>query len=245
MTTARFDPAEDLDAHRPALTIDVFFDLICPWCVIGKRTLGMAVAEFARTYRDVAIDLRWHPLPLLPHLPANGFPFEAFYLQRLGSREAVEARRATVRNAARRVGFDIAFERILRMPNTLAAHRLLEDARQRGTPELHEQLLERMYSAHFREGLDIGDDAVLAALATDCGLVNADELLGRSESTNARLQQWLAQARGFGAASVPTFVFNGSQSVAGALSATVLFAHMRAAHGELSTRHPTDCGSRG
>src|SRR5262245_35882336 len=112
------------------LLIDVAYDIICPWCWIGKRHLDAALAELREQRPEVQVQIRWQPVQLLPQLPAEGLPYLAFYVQRLGSVEAVHWRQAQVRTAAETAGLRIAFEHIGRMPNTARAHALLNHVAQ-------------------------------------------------------------------------------------------------------------------
>ena len=66
------------------LRIDVFFDLICPWCLIGKRQLERALVQLRANQADVEVELVWHGVQLLPDMPVQGEPFAEFYRQRLG-----------------------------------------------------------------------------------------------------------------------------------------------------------------
>ena len=95
--------------QRTALTIDVFFDFICPWCWIGTRHLASALRTFATLHPEVKTKVRWRAYPLLPDTPAEGLPYQAFYLSRLGSPTAVSMRRAEVQRAGQAAGIDFDF----------------------------------------------------------------------------------------------------------------------------------------
>ena len=86
------------------LIIDVAYDVICPWCWIGKRHLDAALAELRVQRPNAAVQIRWQPVQLLPQMPIEGIPFLAFYIPRLGSFEAVHSRQAQVRSAAEPAG---------------------------------------------------------------------------------------------------------------------------------------------
>src|SRR5206468_12331107 len=85
--------------QRRTLTVEVFFDFICPWCLIGKRNLEAAITRFTGLRPDVQLRVLWRSHRLLPFTPSEGEPYQAFYLDRLGSLEAVAARRSQVRRA--------------------------------------------------------------------------------------------------------------------------------------------------
>jgi predicted DsbA family dithiol-disulfide isomerase len=204
----RREQAADAAPHR--LTLDVFFDFVCPWCLIGKRHLAAALERFAALRPGTEVELRWRPHVLLPHTPPAGLPYQSFYLARLGSAEAVAARRAQVREAGRAAGIDFAFERIAVLPNTAAAHALVSRAG-RHDPAREAALIERLFCAYFLEGQDIGDAAVLARLARACG-VDPERLAGASAHGTPRPGDGSAVAPG----GVPTFVFNGALALSGA-----------------------------
>lgn len=204
-----------------SLRIDVFFDFICPWCLIGKRQLERALAQLRSSRPDVEVELAWHGVQLLPYIPAQGEPFAEFYLNRLGSAEAVRQRQAQVQQAAAAAGLEIDLNRIVSMPNTADAHRLLQLADAVAAPAQRDALLERLFAAYFQHGEDLGERATLLAIAESCGLersVVADCLRGDASPFVGRVN---AAAGG-----VPHFILDRRQSVSGAQPADVLLAAM-------------------
>lgn len=200
------------------MTIEVYFDLICPWCLIGKRHLATALQRFRAAHPATAVHVVWRSAPLLPDTPPAGLPYDEFYERRLGGKAAVAARRAQVQAAAGMAGFQFNFDAIRTMPNTLAAHRLLRLAQDYGKPEQEDALLERLFAAYFLEGHDIGDATVLAGLARDCGLAMA--IPGAASTpTEPRRAPPLS--------GVPCFVFNGRQAVSGAQPPEIMLATMQ------------------
>lgn len=210
-----------------ALRIDVFFDFICPWCLIGKRQLEHALAQLRVSRPDVEVQLAWHGVQLLPDLPAQGEPFAAFYLKRLGSEQAVRIRQAQVQQAAASAGVEIDLSRIARMPNTANAHRLLACAAGLGSAEQRETLLEYLLAAYFRNGGDLGDSADLLAIAEACGFEPAQ--LAASLRGDGR--PFVGEAAGMAGNGVPYFVFDRHMAVSGAQPAEVLLAAMLEALG--------------
>jgi len=204
-----------------ALEIDVYVDLICPWCLIGKRYLDEAVSDLRHDAPDTQVDVRWHSVQLLPNAPAQGWDFNVFYLQRLGSAEAMRQRQAQVNAAAARAGFQIDFAGMTRMPNTLQAHQLLAFASTRLSSARFAELLERLFAAHFQRGEDLGTRATLLAIADGMGL------------DAAALAQWLDAGHGQPVAldvpGVPFFVFNQQLALSGAQPPEVLLDAMRQA----------------
>ena len=154
----------------PTLSVEVSFDLICPWCLIGKRHLDTALAMLRAQHADVAVEIAWRSYPLMPGIPKQGLPFADFYLQRLGTSEAVALRQAQVREAARAAGVEIAFERIEVFPNTLDAHRLVAQAQRQGGSSGAGAVIDALFERYFVRGRNIGDAAVLAEVRAACGI---------------------------------------------------------------------------
>jgi predicted DsbA family dithiol-disulfide isomerase len=201
------------------LVIDVYFDLICPWCLIGKRHLELAIAELVRAEPSLAVLLRWHSVQLLPDLPVEGRDFIEFYLQRKGSAQAVRQGQQRVELAAAHAGVMVDFPRMARMPNTLQAHQLLAFARPRQQPTEHAQLIERLLAAHFSRGEDLGARATLLAIA------------GEFTLPVAALSEWLDAGMGkplpAAVSGVPFFGFNERLFLSGAQAPEQLLAAMR------------------
>jgi predicted DsbA family dithiol-disulfide isomerase len=201
------------------LTIGIHFDLICPWCFIGKRHLTLARARFAQQHPEVAVECVWYPTQLLPEVPEQGLPFAEFYERRLGSPEAVRQRRQQVVLAARSAGLELDLTAIERMPNTARAHQLLRRVALLGEPQLFEALLERLFVAYFQRGEDIGDATTLQVLAAEVGVPAG--WLADTTSADASLTQAAPAIAG-----VPYFVFNGRLALSGAHDAATLLAAM-------------------
>lgn len=205
-----------------ALRIDVAFDFICPWCLIGKRQLKRAVVQLQQLLPDQVVSIDWHGVQLLPQMPAAGESFTEFYRKRLGSESAVQMRQAQVQEAAAAVDLQFDFSRIARMPNTGDAHRLLERARDLGSPQQREQLLERLFAAHFRFGEDLGDANTLLTIAVSCGY--SHEQMARVLYRDGRPFASSKMAN-----SVPHFVFDSRLQLSGAYPADTLLRGMREA----------------
>lgn len=206
---------------KHVLSIEVFFDFICPWCLIGQAHLQRALEQLRREQPEVEVSLHWRGVQLLPQMARTGQPFEAFYRKRLGSDEAVRLRQAQVRAAAEAAGVDIDFARISRMPNTADAHRLLQRAVALGSPEQAQALLARLFAAYFQQGKDLGDPITLLHIARACGLEPAqvaDCLRGDASP--------FIDANDRAADGVPCFRFNQRLRVSGAQPVEVLLQAM-------------------
>jgi len=203
-------------ATKRSLTVEVFFDFVCPWCLIGKRQFDAAARKLAELRPDVHLDVVWRSHALLPDTPVDGLPYQAFYVARLGSPEAVTRRRAQVQQAGVAAGVRFAFDRIEVLPNTAKAHAWV--AR---TGHVHQaKLIDRVFTAYFLEGEDIGDEAVLARLALDCGLPDGLDI---SEGPPAGARYPIT--------GVPFFVFDGSLALSGAATSETMLDGMLQALG--------------
>lgn len=218
--------SEDALARR-VLKIEVFFDFICPWCLIGKRNLDMAVSRFASSRPDVRVQVEWRSHELLPWTPLDGMPYQAFYRDRLGSAEAVAARRAQVQQAGRDAGIEFAFDRIAVLPNTAAAHDLVTFAASRGDGAQIAALIDRLLTAYFMEGENIGERETLERLGRACGLEHASLKAHLAASkrladpAGRRVPTADSQVSG-----VPYFVFNTGYSLSGVHSPMAITSAM-------------------
>ena len=191
--------------------VDVTSDVICPWCFIGKRRLEKAIAV-RRGQQDVRV--RWHPFQLNPHMPNGGMNRKEYRTAKFGSWERSLGLDAQVTAAGQDEGIAFAFDKILRTPNTLDAHRLIWLADQEG---LQDAVVEAVFRAYFSEGRDISRTAVLLDVVAEAGL-NRDRAEGvlNSDEGLAAIRAAEEQARGEAVQGVPYFLINGAVALSGA-----------------------------
>ncbi len=199
------------------LKVEVVSDVICPWCYIGKRRLEKALAVLGA---ELSTEIRWLPFQLNPGMPREGMPRAAYRKAKFGSVERSRALDARVIAEGRSEGIDFAFDRIERTPNTVAAHQLIALAQNQN------QVVDALFHAYFEEAKDIGDPAMLAEIAEQCGVKGWPRQEGEKEV--AVLEESL---RGLGISAVPTFIFGRRLGVSGAQPAEALVAAMREAVG--------------
>jgi len=195
------------------LTIDVLSDVVCPWCLIGKRRLEQALQTYAQRYPERPAPLvRWHPFQLNPDMPESGMSRADYVQLKFGDRAS------TVYDRVKAVGrtLDIAFaiDTIARQPNTAAAHSLIGLA-EVGTQQ--QRLVEALFSAYFLQGVDLTQRSELERLALEAGL-SGDEVRACLDSEDARAQVRASdvRARQMGVQGVPFFIFNNQVGVSGA-----------------------------
>ena len=205
------------------LRIDVWSDIACPWCYIGKRHLEHALAGFTH---DVAIAWRSFELdPSAPKQPATQpatQPAAQPMVERLAAKyrttvEVAQTRLDQVTAVGARDGLELRFDR-MQPGNTFDAHRLLHFAQSHAKQG---ELKERLFRAYMTDGQSVADRDVLAACARDVGL-DAAEVLADPERFATEVRSDEAIARELGITGVPFFVFGGRLAVSGAQPADVL-----------------------
>jgi predicted DsbA family dithiol-disulfide isomerase len=189
--------------------IDVTFDLICPWCWIGKRNLDNALELVRRVHPRLVVQTNWHGVQLLPDIPEMGVPFSRFYEDRLGGEAAVRLRESQVRHAATQAGMQINFDRIKTFPHSGKAHRLLTFVKSNGKQAQFEAVLENLFEEYFIDGKNIGDEKVLLEIARNLHLNTASIAAAFAGPATTAVQ--LPPHSG-----VPHFVFDGRYRVFGA-----------------------------
>jgi len=201
---------------KARLSVEVVYDLICPWCYLGVRRL-------LRTFRrrpDLLFDLSWRPFLLNPDMPRAGMARPDYVIRKFGGEERAKRLYASITELGRREGIPFAFERIRRTPSSIDAHRLVRYATRYGHADA---VAEALFSVHFTEGYDIGDHAVLVAIAKACGLDPAGTkafLASEEEADGVHADNLRAHRLGING--VPCFVIGGRHANAGAQEPEVI-----------------------
>jgi predicted DsbA family dithiol-disulfide isomerase len=206
--------------NMPPLSIDIVSDVVCPWCYIGKRRLEAALAR--RASDDAPVQVRWLAFQLNPDIPAGGVDRRSYLEQKFGGPERAKQIYARIKAAGDEVGISFDFERIVRQPNTVDAHRLIAWAQDIDLVNA-DAVVERLFRAYFIEGVDIGDLDALAALAGDAGFdAAAARAWLASDRGRAAIEAEERHSRALGVTGVPFFVFNQRLAVSGAQPPEVL-----------------------
>jgi predicted DsbA family dithiol-disulfide isomerase len=192
--------------------IEIWADVVCPWCYIGKRRLEKALAGFA--HRD-EVQVVYRSYELDPFAPEQGTEPTVRVLARKWGTDETGARQAMAQGdeVARAEGLELRHHDAPHA-RTLTAHRLLHLAKDQG---LQAELLEELLAAYFTRGESLGDHDVLRRAAATAGLdaARVDEVLGGKDYRDAVLAD-LEQARAYGASGVPFFVIDGRFGISGA-----------------------------
>jgi predicted DsbA family dithiol-disulfide isomerase len=210
------------------VNIEVWSDVICPWCYIGKRRLETAMVDFAG---DVTMTFRAYQLDPAP-IP-HPVPIRQVLEAKFGGPQQAARMFAHVTAVAAADGLTLNFDRAV-AANTFDAHRLIAWA---ATQELQLSMIEALQRAHFTDGVDLGAHAELARLAGSIGLDERAALayLATPAGTDA-VNADLAEARDLGITSVPTFVVDRKFAIQGAQESAVL----RSALDEIARREAVD-----
>lgn len=200
------------------LLVEIASDVICPWCYIGKRRFEKALVLLQG---EVEARVTWLPFQLNPDMPVEGMVRADYRRAKFGSIERGKALDARVAQEGAGEGIAFAFERMQRTPNTMAAHRLIDLAQ---SQDLGEAVVEALFRAYFAEARDIGDDGVLAKIASDCGVARWPD-----GADAVRVAQMEEGVRDLGISGVPTFIFDRRSGISGAYPPDQLAAAIRQA----------------
>ncbi|MEV4196876.1 DsbA family oxidoreductase [Micromonospora globbae] len=198
------------------MEIEIYADVVCPWCYIGKHRLEQALASY-----DGDVTVRYRPFQLDPSPVPEPQPVVESLAAKFGGTANARQMVDRVTDVAAGVGLRLDYDRAV-AANTFDAHRLVAYATERG---LAAEMVEALYRAHFVDGIDVGSREALATLAGQVGLDAADacRFLDSDEGTK-ELAAELAKARDIGVTSVPTFVLAGKYAVTGAQEPQTLLA---------------------
>ncbi len=208
------------------MKIDVYADVVCPWCYLGEKRLEKALRERP----DLEVERRWRPFQLRPEMPAGGVPWRPFALEKFGGEEGMRRAFAHVAAAGEPDGVRFDFERVASAPNTVDAHRLILYAAERGR-EWH--TADALFRGYFAGGKDLNDPEDLAAIAVDAGL-DADEARAFLAGDSRMQDVWESQraAAGLGIGGVPFYVIDGRYAVSGGQPAEVWLRTLDAVEAE-------------
>lgn len=200
--------------NRKKLRVDVWSDIACPWCYVGKRRFEAALARFE--HRD-SVEVVWRAFELDPSAPRVR-PTDMSYAERLAKKYGASVAQAQgmikrMTDVAAGDGLDFHFEKI-QSGNTFDAHRLLHLAHDRG---VQDAVKERLLRGYMTEGEPIGEPEALSRLAGEAGL-NPDEVRGvlASDAYAREVRADEEEARALGITGVPFFAFVGRYGVSGA-----------------------------
>lgn len=202
------------------VTIDIWSDVMCPWCIIGYRQLQKGLSELDG---EIEAEIRWLPFELNPDMPEEGEGQTEHIARKYGrTPEQAAANRGQLLAIGERAGYSFGYagpepEPKAMMWNTFLAHKLLKWALVEAGPEAQTRLKQALFDAHFQQRRKISDPEVLLAIAEECGLDRAgaeaaldDAALGEIVRHEERMA-WDQNISG-----VPAMVVNGKFLIPGA-----------------------------
>jgi predicted DsbA family dithiol-disulfide isomerase len=226
--TPEYRASDERDEEVWSVDVEIWSDVVCPWCYVGKRQFEAALDQFAHADQ---VTVAWRSFELDPSSPPEVGMSMDLILQRKYGMSEEQARMANERmtSLAGELGLEYHLDRA-RAGNTFDAHRLIHLAATHG---LGDAVKERLFAAYFTEGRSIGDRATLTAVAEEAGLDRAEveaTLEGDAFADGVRADE--ARAAALGATGVPFFVIDETYGVAGAQGDAVLLAALERAWSE-------------
>jgi predicted DsbA family dithiol-disulfide isomerase len=210
------DVVVDVSNAQTPITVDIWSDIACPWCYIGKRRFERGLEAFRKANPEAPDPvIKYHSFELSPDTPEDHRGgVVAFLAQHKGIPEAqAQHMLESVTAVAATVGLDYHYESVIHV-KTIKAHEALHHAKVSG---LQLELKERLLSAYFIEGRDVADIDVLADLSAEVGLDAAEARRALEEHRHlSDVEADIAQAREYGINGVPFFVLDGRFGVSGA-----------------------------
>jgi predicted DsbA family dithiol-disulfide isomerase len=219
------------------LNIEIFSDVICPWCFIGKRRLDNALDAKLKE----GVSLRWRPYMLYPNIPLSGWDRFEFLKRRYGANADRARIPERLQQEAHDVGIELRYDLIQRTPNTLMAHRLIDwfydqsintqgragtggegavgETLESTAALAQHRIAEILFQGYFCQGLNVGNADVLVDLAAEAGAETAGlKAFLLSEQGTDAVKAQLARAPDLGIAGVPGYLLGGSFLLPGAQS---------------------------
>ena len=206
------------------VTIDIWSDVMCPWCIIGYKQLqtGLATLE-----GEIAAEIRWHPFELNPDMPPESEDSAAHIARKYGRSPAeAEAGREKMSSIAEAAGYSFRYTGPLedggapppqRMRNSFLAHKLLTHTLAAHGPEAQTRLKLALFDAHFQQRRNVGDAAVLAEIYAALGLPRHEAEVAFADPVLAeRVRVEEAQAWDMNISGVPAMLVNGKYLIPGA-----------------------------
>jgi len=227
--------------NNPVLRIDIWSDMVCPWCWIGKHRLQRALAQLTGKIPPPLII--WHPFELDPHADTTPVPLRQAYIKKFGSIETTNQVLAQTQATARAEGLMMDFDQGQVRVTTRLAHRVLGLA---SNENVAEPVAEALFQAHFVYGKNLADPQVLIEAAAAGGISRTRvESLLNSDKGELELAFKLEHARKLGVRSVPLFLINEKHMIEGAQPSELLASFLSEISAELTASQTVNSASCG
>nr|WP_298001476.1 DsbA family oxidoreductase [uncultured Flavobacterium sp.] len=216
------------------MKIEIWSDVMCPFCYIGKRHFEEALSKFSDKEH---IDIEWKSFQLDPTMPDVAEESQEDYLvKRKGmSREQVQGMLQNVTAMAKEAGLDFNFDQSI-MVNSQKAHQLIQFAKSKG---LGNEIEERLFQAYFTEGKNVADITTLTELGKEIGLdENELQVAFNDDKYLYQMKQDIQEAQNIGVRGVPFFVFDRKYGVSGAQPTEAFLETLNKSFGEWREKNP-------
>ena len=197
------------------MKVEVWSDIMCPFCYIGKRNYETALKQFADSNH---VEIEWHSFQLDPTIPPSREENKVTVYQYLADKKGLTYQQSVSMHqgliqTAKNAGLTYNFEKAI-VANSLDAHKMIQLAKEKG---LGDEAEERLFLAYFTEGKDFGRLETLIELGTDIGL-KEEEIMAAilSEEYAYKVKLDIQEAQNIGVRGVPFFVFNRKYAISGA-----------------------------
>ncbi|MBA4602588.1 DsbA family oxidoreductase [Thermoactinomyces mirandus] len=194
------------------MKIEVYHDLICPWCRIGEKNLIDAMHVWTEQSGET-MEIEYRSYMLYPEISRDGVSFMEMMVRKMGNMSRAYQSLQEIAQAGAPVGVRFFFHEIESLPHTLPAHMLVKLARQGQKTEM----VEALFQAYFEKGLNIGNIDILVNIAESFDLNPAEvkEKL-EQETFRSKVEKDLAEAKKIGIQSIPFFIINDNLALTGA-----------------------------
>ncbi len=223
-------------AANNTMKVEVWSDIMCPFCYIGKRNYESALKQFA-DHKD--IEMIWKSFQLAPMIPQHIENKENVY-QYLADRKGITLEQSikmhqSVVQTAKNAGLEYNFDKLI-IANSLYAHRVIQFSKTKGLGDFAEECI---FKAYFTDGKDLGDTAILIETGKTIGLTEAEvnEALSNDEYAY-KVNQDIQEAKHYKIDGVPFFLFNGKYAVYGAQPVEIFLQTLKKAYTDWRNNQP-------
>jgi len=222
--------------EAPKMKVEVWSDIMCPFCYIGKRHYESALGQFEDSDQ---LEIEWHSFQLDPTIPKS-LPVKENVYQYLANRKGISYEQSAqmherVIQMAKKAGLEYHFEQAI-VANSFDAHRMIQLAKTKG---LGDEAEERLFRAYFTEGKDFGDHETLIKIGKEIGL-HEDEIKSAlvSDEYAEKVERDIQEATEIGVNGVPFFVFDHKYAVSGAQPPEYFLQALKQSFGEWRKENP-------
>ena len=213
------------------MKVEVWSDIMCPFCYIGKRNYEQALSQF--DHKD-KVEIVWKSFQLDPQIGLDGAITDVYHYleEKKGiSSDQLKKMHEQVTLMARNAGLEYHLDKTV-MANSFRAHRVIQLAKEKG---LGDRAEEQLFYANFTEGKNFDDEAVLLQLGKNIGLTEKDVMDALNVDKYAtKVKGDISEAKELGINGVPFFVFDRKFAVSGAQPPAMFLKALKQAYTELS-----------